>query len=160
MKLNKKNGGFKKFIEKAGSILPEILNIGASALSGNIFGEDGAISKVGDILKNKAEGDENAKALLQEFERFEKEWRLEAYKEEVKDREGARSLYMDDSLAQKILAVVFIIAYFALMGVLMNFFFNGKEELNDYELGFLSTLFGGMSTKVGTIMDFFFGGSV
>ena len=32
-------------------------------------------------------------------------------------------------------------------------------ELSDYEIGFISTVFGAMSSKVNTIIDFFFGGS-
>jgi hypothetical protein len=54
----------------------------------------------------------------------------EAFAKEVEDRKSARDMYKDDAIIQKVLATLFI-----------------------------STIFGAMSAKVNTIIDFFFGGS-
>tara|TARA_R110002020_G_scaffold56411_1_gene156141 strand:- start:407 stop:547 length:141 start_codon:yes stop_codon:yes gene_type:complete len=42
---------------------------------------------------------------------------------------------------------------------MFNCFITNTLELSDYEIGFISTVFGAMSSKVNTIIDFFFGGS-
>lgn len=85
---------------------------------------------------------------------------LESFALEVQDRESARNLFINDSVVQKILAVVFTVAYFVITKILIDHFFGDEAPLKDYELGFLSSLFGAMSAKVNTIIDFFFGGSV
>lgn len=83
----------------------------------------------------------------------------EAFESEVKDRESARNMYQDDAIVQKILATVFTVAYFGLTYLMFNYFVTGDIDLNDYEISFISTVFGAMSAKVNTIVDFFFGGS-
>ena len=83
----------------------------------------------------------------------------EAFAKEVEDRKDARSLYKDDAIIQKVLAVLFTGAYFGLSYVLFQYFVLNELELSDYEIGFISTVFGAMSAKVNTIVDFFFGGS-
>ena len=42
---------------------------------------------------------------------------------------------------------------------MFQYFVLHELELSDYEIGFISTVFGAMSSKVNTIVDFFFGGS-
>lgn len=81
------------------------------------------------------------------------------FKNEVEDRKDARSLYKSDALIQKILATIFTTAYFGLSYTMFRYFVMKDVELSDYEIGFMSTIFGAMSSKVNTIIDFFFGGS-
>ena len=81
------------------------------------------------------------------------------YQLEVEDRKSARSMYQDDSNIQKILATIFTIAYFVLSFVLARYFILGDINLGEFEISFISTLFGAMSSKINTIIDFFFGGS-
>ena len=81
------------------------------------------------------------------------------YQLEVEDRKSARSMYQDDSNIQKILATIFTIAYFVLSFVLARYFVIGDINLGEFEISFISTLFGAMSSKINTIIDFFFGGS-
>ena len=81
------------------------------------------------------------------------------YQLEVEDRKSARMMYQDDSNIQKILATIFTIAYFVLSFVLARYFVIGDINLGEFEISFISTLFGAMSAKVNTIIDFFFGGS-
>jgi hypothetical protein len=83
----------------------------------------------------------------------------EAFAKEVEDRKDARSLYKDDALIQKILASLFTMGYFALSYTMFKYFVLHDVVLSEYEIGFISTIFGAMSAKVNTIVDFFFGGS-
>ena len=83
----------------------------------------------------------------------------EAFKQEVEDRKSARDMYKDDALIQKILATLFTIAYFGLSFVMFKFFMMGDIDLGEFEISFISTIFGAMSAKVNTVVDFFFGGS-
>ena len=47
-------------------------------------------------------------------------------------------------------------AKLALKGLLLE---AEKEDLGEFEISFISTIFGAMSAKVNTVVDFFFGGS-
>jgi hypothetical protein len=97
--------------------------------------------------------------LKQEFESMIKTHEKEMYELEVADRKNARTMFSDDSLIQKVLAIIFTCAYFFLSYVMFRYFVINTLELSDYEIGFISTVFGAMSSKVNTIIDFFFGGS-
>mgnify|MGYP003144145367 FL=1 len=81
------------------------------------------------------------------------------YQLEVEDRKSARIMYQNDSNIQKILATIFTVAYFILSFLLARYFVIGDINLGEFEISFISTLFGAMSAKVNTIIDFFFGGS-
>ena len=83
----------------------------------------------------------------------------EAFKQEVEDRKSARDMYKDDAIIQKILATLFTIAYFGLSFMMFRYFVMGDLELGEFEISFISTIFGAMSAKVNTVVDFFFGGS-
>jgi hypothetical protein len=83
----------------------------------------------------------------------------EAFNKEVEDRKDARSLYKDDAIIQKVLATLFTVAYFGISFVMFQHFVNGSIDMGEFEISFISTIFGAMSAKVNTIIDFFFGGS-
>ena len=83
----------------------------------------------------------------------------EAFKQEVEDRKSARDMYKDDALIQKILATLFTVAYFGLSFMMFRFFVLGDIDMGEFEISFVSTIFGAMSAKVNTVVDFFFGGS-
>ncbi len=107
------------------------------------------------LLRQTKERDEAKlalKTLLLEAER-------EAFAKEVEDRKSARDMYKDDALIQKILASLFTIAYFGLSFMMFRYFVMGDLELGEFEISFISTIFGAMSAKVNTVVDFFFGGS-
>ena len=97
--------------------------------------------------------------LKQQFESMIKDHERQMYELEVADRKSARTMFSDDSLIQKVLAIIFTCAYFFLSYVMFRYFVINTLELSDYEIGFISTVFGAMSSKVNTIIDFFFGGS-
>ena len=128
---------------------------------GNIIG--GLFSKVVDnaegildkVITTDKERDEAKLAL----KRLLLEAETEAFKQEVEDRKSARDMYKDDALIQKILATLFTVAYFGLSFMMFRFFVMGDLNLGEFEISFISTIFGAMSAKVNTVVDFFFGGS-
>ena len=124
---------------------------------GGLFGKvvenaEGILDKVITTDKERDEAKLALKRLLLEAE-------TEAFKQEVEDRKSARDMYKDDALIQKILASLFTIAYFGLSFMMFRFFVMGDLNLGEFEISFISTIFGAMSAKVNTVVDFFFGGS-
>lgn len=150
---------FKEFIQKAGKVVPSVLEVGAKVVTGNYIG---AISSVGDLLKKESEKSEQAKELYQEFELKKLEFEQELKKLYLEDRKDARGLYKVDSSLQKIFAITFLTLYIVLsFVVLIGLYLISIQglKLDNYVVSFVSTLHGGMSMKVGTIVDFLFGSS-
>ena len=126
-------------------------------LVGGLFGKivdnaEGILDKVITTDKERDEAKLALRRLLLEAE-------TEAFAKEVEDRKSARDMYKDDAIIQKILATLFTVAYFALSFVMFRFFMMGDIDLGEFEISFISTIFGAMSAKVNTVVDFFFGGS-
>ena len=124
---------------------------------GGLFGKvvenaEGILDKVITTDKERDEAKLALKSLLLEAEQ-------EAFKQEVEDRKSARDMYKDDAIIQKILATLFTIAYFGLSFMMFRFFVMGDIDMGEFEISFVSTIFGAMSAKVNTVVDFFFGGS-
>ena len=124
---------------------------------GGLFGKivdnaEGILDKVITTDKERDEAKLALRRLLLEAE-------TEAFAKEVEDRKSARDMYKDDAIIQKVLATLFTVAYFALSFVMFRFFMMGDIDLGEFEISFISTIFGAMSAKVNTVVDFFFGGS-
>ena len=124
---------------------------------GGLFGKivdnaEGILDKVITTDKERDEAKLALKKLLLDAER-------EAFAKEVEDRKSAREMYKDDAIIQKVLATLFTVAYFGITFVMFNYFVTKTIELGEFEISFISTIFGAMSAKVNTIIDFFFGGS-
>ena len=124
---------------------------------GGLFGKvvenaEGILDKVITTDKERDEAKLAFRRLLLEAE-------TEAFNKEVEDRKSARDMYKDDAIIQKILATLFTIAYFGLSFMMFRYFVTGDLELGEFEISFISTIFGAMSAKVNTVVDFFFGGS-
>jgi hypothetical protein len=155
----KKNGGNGTFVGNAlrgiakigKEVAPELLEAASSILP-----DMGVLKTIGELIEDDKVLTQDEKNMLLERLRLD----IQAFQAEVDDRKSARKMYSKDNLAQKILASLFCVAYFVITGVLLHHFFNGQGVLEDYELGLVSTLFGAMSSKVNTIIDFFFGGSM
>ena len=126
-------------------------------LVGGLFGKivDNAEGILDKVITTDKERDEAKLALR----RVLLEAEAEAFAKEVEDRKSARDMYKDDALIQKILAVVFTAAYFGLSFMMFRYFVMGDIEMGEFEISFISTIFGAMSAKVNTVVDFFFGGS-
>jgi hypothetical protein len=126
-------------------------------LAGGLFGKvldnaEGILDKVITTDKERDEAKLALKSIMLEAER-------EAFAKEVEDRKSARDMYKDDAIIQKVLATLFTVAYFGITFVMFNYFVTKTIELGEFEISFISTIFGAMSAKVNTIIDFFFGGS-
>mgnify|MGYP003315445405 FL=1 len=128
---------------------------------GNIFG--GILGKVVEnaegILDKVITTDKERDAAKLAIKKLMLEAEKEAFAKEVEDRKDARDLYKDDAVIQKVLATLFTVAYFGITFVMFNYFVTKSLELGEFEISFISTIFGAMSAKVNTIIDFFFGGS-
>ena len=124
---------------------------------GGLFGKvldnaEGILDKVITTDKERDEAKLAIKSVMLEAER-------EAFAKEVEDRKSAREMYKDDAIIQKVLATLFTVAYFGITYVMFNYFVTQSIELGEFEISFISTIFGAMSAKVNKIIDFFFGGS-
>ena len=127
-------------------------NIIGGLFSKVVDNAEGILDKVITTDKERDEAKLALKSLLLEAER-------EAFAKEVEDRKSARDMYKDDALIQKILATLFTAAYFGLSFMMFRVFVMGDIDLGEFEISFISTIFGAMSAKVNTVVDFFFGGS-
>jgi len=113
---------------------------------------EGILDKVITTDKERDEAKLALRRLLLEAE-------TEAFAKEVEDRKSARDMYKDDAFIQKVLATLFTAAYFGLSFMMFRYFVMGDIEMGEFEISFISTIFGAMSAKVNTVVDFFFGGS-
>ena len=126
-------------------------------IANGLFGKivDNAEGILDKVITTDKERDEAKLALR----RVLLEAEAEAFAKEVEDRKSARDMYKDDALIQKILATLFTVAYFGLSFMMFRFFVLGDINMGEFEISFVSTIFGAMSAKVNTVVDFFFGGS-
>ena len=129
-----------------------IQNLVGGLFSKVIDNAEGILDKVITTDKERDAAKLALKKLMLEAEK-------EAFAKEVEDRKSARDMYKDDALIQKILASLFTVAYFGITFVMFNYFVTKTINLGEFEISFISTIFGAMSAKVNTIIDFFFGGS-
>jgi len=89
-----------------------------------------------------------------------KQFIVDMYKLEMSEKANARDLYGEDSIMQKLYALVFLLAYLGLTGWLIYSIVEGSiKDINQFETGLIGSIWGGMSAKVNTITDFFFGSS-
>ena len=124
---------------------------------GGLFGK--VVENAEGILDEVITTDEEREQAKLELKKVLLEAERAAFEQEVADRKSARDLYKDDALIQKVLATLFTIAYFGISFVMFQHFVLGDINLGEFEISFISTIFGAMSAKVNTIVDFFFGGS-
>ena len=117
------------------------------------------IGEAGTILDEVITTDEERLAAKQRLKELIKNHQQEMFKLEVEDRKSARTMYGADSSIQKVLATVFTVAYFVLSFIMFRYFISGDLNLGEFEISFISTIFGAMSAKGNTVVDFFFGGS-
>jgi hypothetical protein len=134
----------------------EILNTDTQMFK-NIIGK--LVGQATSIIDEVVTTDEERLVLKNKLEQLGKEHEQEVFKLEVEDRKSARTMFTDDSFIQKVLAIIFTCAYFFISYFMFKYFITNSLDLSDYEIGFISTVFGAMSSKVNTIIDFFFGGS-
>lgn len=88
------------------------------------------------------------------------EGKKELFKMAVTDRSSAREMYQKDSWLQKAFAIFFLVAWCGLTFVMLNYFIFDTIQLDDWQIAFVSSINGGISTKLSTIIDFLFGGAI
>lgn len=136
------------------SVLSDIVG---SGIEGILNGASGIIDQFVTDPDKKLE----ATLQLKELDYQSKVLALDTKKAELSNTANARDMYKKDSSLQKIFAIVFLCGYLALTGFIIYFVF-GKvvgNELDNWKVALISTIFTAMSTKVNTICDFLFGGS-
>ncbi len=79
----------------------------------------------------------------------------------LSDKQNAREMFKANSNLQKIYALAFLIGYILLSSGMIYMIFNlGDYHMPEWGIGMLSTIWGAMSMKVGTVTDFLFGASM
>lgn len=149
--------GFGKFIKKAGQIVPDVLEVGATAMTGNI---GGAIKLVGDKLNEKKAESEAARNIALEFEQFKLEWELELYQLEVQDRDSARNRETELAKATGkrdiMMLIVGCVALSAfLIIIIAGIFFDVPEERKDV----LFHIIGFVEGAVTGVFTYYYGSS-
>ncbi len=86
--------------------------------------------------------------------------KMELFKMAITDRDSARIMYANDSWLQKIFALFFLLAWCGLTVLMLEYFILGNIHLEDWQIAFVSSINGGISTKLSTIIDFLFGGAI
>ncbi len=86
--------------------------------------------------------------------------KMELFKLAVTDRNSARDMYKQDSWLQKAFAIFFLIAWCGLTVFMLYYFIFNSIDLKDWQVVFISSVNGGLTTKLSTIIDFLFGGSI
>lgn len=86
--------------------------------------------------------------------------KIELFKMAVTDRDSAREMYSKDSWLQKVFAIFFLFAWVGLTTLILNYFIFDNIHLENWQIAFVSTINGGISTKLSTIVDFLFGGAI
>jgi hypothetical protein len=75
------------------------------------------------------------------------------------DKDSAREMFKANNSLQKIYALSFLLAYVGIIAALFYISFT-KPDLPEFSVMLLSSIFGSMTTKVGTITDFLFGAGI
>lgn len=113
----------------------------------------------GTVIKEVFSGIDSLVTTTQEKE----ELKLKALNMYIDDVKSARTMYMTDSWLQKIFAMVFLIAYITLTALLVwglwVYVKDGVVDAPEWVVAFISSLWGGLSAKLNTIVDFLFGSS-
>jgi hypothetical protein len=86
--------------------------------------------------------------------------KIELFKMTIGDRDSARRMYEKDSWLQKVFALFFLVVWCGLTTLILVYFVFRSIDLKDWQIAFVSAINGGISTKLNTIVDFLFGGSI
>jgi len=99
----------------------------------------------------------------EELKRLINQDMIDLQTEYLKDRQDARDMYKKDSWLQKVFAITFLVAYMLLTGAMIWVVYiiamHPEHDLPQWGVAFVSSIWGGMSTKISTIIDFLFGSS-
>jgi len=110
---------------------------------------------------DKKDGKGLISELAENIDRFVNtpEDKKEVLKMAIEDRQNAREMYKNDSWLQKIFALVFLIIWALLLYIMFSHFLTNTIKLDEWQIAFVNTMWGGISAKLSTIIDFLFGSS-
>jgi len=135
-------------------------------LFGNEGGVGSIVKSVGDTVAQFVDTPDKKSALeiaLKSADLDVRKLQFEAESAYLADRQGARELYAKNDNIQKVYAMTFLLGYMALTVAILWFIVSwiGKDQISipDWAVALISSIYGAMSTKIGTITDFFFGSS-
>ena len=123
---------------------------------GDIFGGP-VIESIGNVadkfITTKQEKEEFKAELLKVKQQFE----MDIYALEVEDRKSAREMYKEDSGLQKVFSIVFLAGYIGMTVFLFGWVV--RQSYEPWAISLISAIWGGVSAKINTIVDFLFGSS-
>lgn len=123
--------------------LLDVFNIGKQAKETL----EGAINSVANVADKFIETKEEKKAFIErQTDRI------------FEDRKNAREHGKDNKMLVKVFAITFLVAYVGLTFYLI-FMISKSGELPDFAKTIISMLWGGLTAKINTIVDFLFGAS-
>lgn len=142
--------------------------MGVPSWIGKILGKGTGdiITSIGDTAKKFITTEQDRQAFelaLREAALEAKKLEMEAEQKYFEDRSSARDMYKHDSSLQKIFAMTFLVGYIVLTVVMLYLLVGwiGERAVNipDWAVALISSIYGALSAKVGTITDFLFGSS-
>ena len=142
--------------------------MGVPAWLGTILGKGTGdlITSIGDTAKKFITTEQDRQEFeltLQKAALDAKRLEMEAEQKYFEDRASARDMYKADNSLQKVYAMTFLVGYILLTGVMLYFLMGwiGANEVNvpDWAVALISSIYGALSAKVGTVTDFYFGSS-
>ena len=135
-----------------------------SAILGKGTGE--LISSIGDTAKKFITTEKDRQDFdlaLRQVAMDAKRLEMEAEQKYFEDRANARDMYKADNSLQKVYAMTFLVGYIVLTVVMLYLLVSwvGAKavEIPDWAVALISSIYGALSAKVGTITDFLFGSS-
>ncbi|OPX57057.1 hypothetical protein SAMN02745127_02083 [Oceanospirillum multiglobuliferum] len=96
------------------------------------------------------------KQLDQQFAIRMRELDIDVFRQEIADRQNARELFKVNIWPQIMLSALFILGYFAIMGLLVHY---ADLTINDRVFGILNTVIGVLTAAIPMILQFWFGSS-
>jgi hypothetical protein len=93
------------------------------------------VGQASNIIDEVVTTKEEKLKLKNEFEKIIQDHEKDMFAIEVKDRDSARTMFMDDSFIQKILAIIFTCAYFLISYFMFKCFIINTLELSDFFFG-------------------------
>ena len=134
----------------------------------DLIGGAGAdiISSVGDTVDKFVTTDAEKRELdlkMQELQLKFKALEQDAEMRYLEDKNSARAMYQKDSSLQKTFAIIFLVGYLVMSGLMVwlviGWLSQAGLDLPAWAVSLISAVFTAMSSKVNTIVDFLFGGS-
>ncbi|MDF9799764.1 hypothetical protein OKW21_005027 [Catalinimonas alkaloidigena] len=118
----------------------------------------GGLAEIRQLVDEVTTSKEEKLRLQNEIDKIFYGLQSQLFEADLKRFQESHETFRKDGQMQKVYALTFLIAYVGL-SVVMLLIITRMTNLQDYAISLISTIWGGMSVKVNTITDFFFGSS-